>query len=390
MSVYIHEMATAAPEKAYSQGTIQESMKTYGNYSTRSLRLIDRIYSRSGISQRHSVIPDLSADSSTHQFFHPQQGALVPSTGQRNKLYKHHARTLYRQAAEKTLRQSEKFNPEDITHVITVSCTGFYAPGPDFHLVRDLGLKPNTQRFHIGFMGCFAAFPALKMANSFAQQDPNAVVLVVTLELCSLHLQFKEDMDTLISNSVFADGAAAALISKQLPHNERPSLQLNGFASNITDEGEEDMAWEIGDTGFDMVLSTYVPKIIDSNMSQTVYPLLEKYGLTPEDIQKWAIHPGGRSILDKVESSLALKKEQISDSRHILDQYGNMSSATILFVLQNILYNSTENDMGLNNRERIFAMAFGPGLTIESSIMTYNPAEIHKTSSLQDTDAVAT
>jgi len=389
MSVYIHEMATAVPEQYYSQDTIREAMKTHGATDRRSNRLIDRIYNNSGISRRHTVIPDLAPGSTTHQFFHPQQGALVPTTGQRNKLYKYHARGLYREAARKTLNQSPQFSAEDITHVITVSCTGFYAPGPDFHLVRDLELNPDTQRFHVGFMGCFAAFPALKMAHSFAQQNPEAVILVVTLELCSLHLQFKEDVDTLISNSVFADGAAAALVSKRTPHTTRPSFKLTGFASNITDEGEEDMAWDIGDTGFDMVLSTYVPKIIESNLQETVRNLLDRYELRPAHIHKWAIHPGGRSILDKVEHSMELKKEQIADSRHILDRYGNMSSATVLFVLHNILYNSSAEADGPRFDNRIFTMAFGPGLTIESAIMSLIPGLPEKTSSIQHADTVA-
>lgn len=352
-------------------------MKAFGSTDSRTHRLIDRIYSRSGISRRHSVIPDLSGESAENRFFHNQQGALVPTTGQRNQLYKQHARNLYREAAEHTLNQSDRFTASDITHVITVSCTGFYAPGPDFHLVRDLGLSAKTQRYHLGFMGCFAAFPALKMAESFARQDPNAVVLIVALELCTLHLQFKEDSDTLISNSVFADGAAGALVSAQVPSSQKPALQLDGFTSNITDEGEEAMAWDIGDTGFDMVLSTYVPSIIDSNLEQTVAPLLNKLNLQAEEIRHWAIHPGGRAILDKVEQSMALTPEQIEASRNILDRFGNMSSATILFVLKELLYGNREegdDTIASGSEQRIFAMAFGPGLTIESGVMTYLPA----------------
>jgi predicted naringenin-chalcone synthase len=245
--------------------------------------------------------------------------------------------------------------------VITVSCTGFFAPGPDYYVVKDLGLPASTQRYHIGFMGCFAAFPALKMAQAFCEADPNAVVLVISLELCSLHLQRSDDIDTIVAASVFSDGGAAVIVSGKEPHG--PALRADSFATTITPTGEADMAWTVGDSGFDIVLSTYVPDILESNIQSVVQPLLEHSHLSQSDITHWAVHPGGRAILDKVRSGLDLDETQLSIPRAVLRDYGNMSSATILFVLREILEQA-------NPDEKIYAMAFGPGLTVESGLFT--------------------
>jgi predicted naringenin-chalcone synthase len=215
-------------------------------------------------------------------------------------------------------------------------------------------------------MGCFAAFPAMKMAKSFCNSHPNANVLIVCLELCSIHLQPSEATDNLISASVFADGAAGVIISKEKPQSTN-SFKLTQFATAIAQESEKDMAWTIGDTGFDMVLSTYVPDIIKANLKESITPLLTDYQLTIDDINHWALHPGGRAILDKVQNSFNLSGEQLSPSRKVLADYGNMSSATILFVLQELL-----NRPSTKETESVLAMAFGPGLTIESGLLQKN------------------
>ena len=258
----------------------------------------------------------------------------------------------------------------DITHVITVSCTGFFAPGPDYAVVRGLELRADVQRFHVGFMGCYAAFPALRMAKAFCEANPQANVLVICAELCTLHMHSSSDPDTIIANSVFADGAAAALVSAQPPSSGKTTLTPLGI-------GEAEMAWTVGDQGFDMVLSTYVPSIIESHIVGALVPLLA-HSSTPtnpqareqtppqthgEQVQHWAIHPGGRSILDKVQSSLSLSDAQLRPSREVLRLYGNMSSVTILFILADLLQTVGEG-------EQVCAMAFGPGLTVESGLMT--------------------
>ena len=327
---------------------------------SRASKLVHRIYAHSGIEKRHSVIEDLRSDAGG-DFIDGEGRFRSPSTGMRNDHYMRHARPLFAEAARKTLDAADGFEASDITHVITASCTGFYAPGPDFHLVKDLGLPANTRRVHVGFMGCYAAFPALTTARAFCADNPDAVVLVVCLELCSLHLEPSEEVDDILAFSVFADGAAAALVSNR-PPSSAPAFRVNALDSTIAPDSEEDMAWTIGDLGFKMVLSTYVPKILEANIGGVVDPVLENAGLNRDDITHWAVHPGGRAILDKVRDGLTIDESQLEAPRSVLRQYGNMSSATILFVLKQTLDAASPG-------ERVMAMAFGPGLTVETGLM---------------------
>jgi predicted naringenin-chalcone synthase len=222
-------------------------------------------------------------------------------------------------------------------------------------------------------MGCYAAFPALRAAKSFCEADPEAVVLVVSAELCSLHVRTSNDPDTILGSALFADGAAAAVITARDLPGSAPSITLDLFETVLTPVGEESMAWNIGDEGFEMVLGTYVPHIIDDHIVGALEPLLARddsvRDLPYADIEHWAIHPGGRSILDKVESRLGLREEQLVPARETLRNYGNMSSATVLFVLKHIL------DLPSSGAdERICSMAFGPGLTVETGLFTKVPA----------------
>ncbi len=359
--VFIHQLATAVPQHKIPQTYARDTLKA--QLSDRlAQRLVHRLYSQSGIETRYSVVPDFAPDNAQPDgLFLDEHGTYTsPSTKVRNDLYTEAARPLFKEVAEKVFVGSS-FSTDDVTHVVTVSCTGFCAPGPDYFLVRDLCLNPGVQRFHVGFMGCYAAFPALKMARAFCQADPSAVVLVVCLELCTLHLQLGGDVDRLLASSVFADGAGAALVSARQP--QAPAFELSALATTLTAEGEGDMAWSVGDEGFDIVLSSYVPEILEANIGAALAPLFEQFGLGVPDIERWGIHPGGRAILDKVEKSLGLADDALEPSRTVLRDYGNMSSATVLFVLQEILANSARG-------ERVCAVAFGPGLTVESGLLT--------------------
>lgn len=366
MSAYIHNISTVVPERSYEQAFLRDRMKEYISDKEITKRIIHRIYSKSGINKRHTVIPDFNTNGDPRFFFQKDGSLRAPSTGARNELYIQKAKELFVETARRTIAENPSVSRDAITHVITVSCTGFFAPEPAFEIIQKLGLPTSTQRFHLGFMGCFAAFPAMKMAKSFCNSHPNANVLIVCLELCSIHLQPSEATDNLISASVFADGAAGVIISKEKPQSTN-SFKLTQFATAIAQESEKDMAWTIGDTGFDMVLSTYVPDIIKANLKESITPLLTDYQLTIDDINHWALHPGGRAILDKVQNSFNLSGEQLSPSRKVLADYGNMSSATILFVLQELL-----NRPSTKETESVLAMAFGPGLTIESGLLQKN------------------
>jgi predicted naringenin-chalcone synthase len=361
MDTYLHALATVVPDTMYLQTEAGERMKRQYSDDRKLERLVHRIYTQSGIEKRYSVVKDFVLGTAEGPFYDPANNILkMPSTKVRNEIYTEEAKKLFVCAAQKVLRGSA-FEAKDITHVVTVSCTGFFAPGPDYYVVKSLGLPASTHRYHVGFMGCFAAFPALKMAQAFCEADPDAVVLVISLELCSLHLQRSNDIDTILAASVFADGGAAAIVSGKEP--EGAALRTDTFATAITPTGEEDMAWTVGDTGFDIVLSTYVPNILESNIAATVEPLLAQGLLCKNDITHWAVHPGGRAILDKVRDGLALDEAQLEVPRGVLRDYGNMSSATILFVLKELLEKANEN-------EKIYAMAFGPGLTVESGLFT--------------------
>jgi predicted naringenin-chalcone synthase len=269
------------------------------------------------------------------------------------------------EVARRAMGQCRGITSADVTHVITTTCTGFSSPGPDYHIVREVGMRPSTQRYALGFMGCYAALPALRMAWQFCQADPSAVVLVVSVELCSLHLHFEDGMDSLLANALFADGAAAAIVSAREPCAGRSAYRLDSFASALIPGAEKDMAWRIGDKGFEITLSTYVPDVIGANIRSLIEPTLAASGLLVKDIGRWAVHPGGKAILDKVQNELQLTPGQTQASRDVLHRYGNMSSATSLFVLKELL------DAGpLEAADgRVCAIAFGPGLTVESAIL---------------------
>jgi predicted naringenin-chalcone synthase len=362
MTVYLHHIATATPAQAYDQRDVGAWMQELAG-NERQRRLLKALYRSSGITTRHSCIAGFGKDF----FGRDAHGELLePGTGARNAIYLSEAKQLGLSAGRRLLEQMPEIAPSDITHVVTASCTGFFNPGLDYFLVRDLGLPASTERYHLGFMGCYAAFPALRMAAQFCQANPQANVLVLCLELCSLHIQLGDREDQLLANALFADGAAAALVSAR-PAAGRPALQLERFASALVPEGEADMAWSIGDHGFDIALSSYVPKILGANIAGVIDGLLTKAGCSRDAIDSWAIHPGGKSILDQIERSLTLRPEQLTASRQVLRDFGNMSSATILFVLRDLLADPE------GGGRRICSMAFGPGLTVELALLTQTP-----------------
>ncbi|TFC50277.1 MULTISPECIES: type III polyketide synthase [unclassified Cryobacterium] len=414
MAVTLRALQTVVPPTVLVQEQVRDIFAAQPGLSRLAQRLVTASFNLSGIDTRHTVIEELTLDSQAPepQFFDATtQRLLVPGTRVRNELYIEQATKLFVEAGRRALAACPGLDASDITHVVTVSCTGFYAPGPDYMLVRELGLAPSTQRYHLGFMGCYAAMPALRTAKQFVLADPSAVVLVVSAELCSLHLRTSNDPDTIVASSLFSDGAAAGIVSSRAPVAGETALNLDHFETVITPVGEGDMAWKIGDEGFEMVLSSYVPHIIDEHIESALAPLFGRdesltlalaagvvaeadavtvqaqeqqsqsvdgggrpgqvlTAATPGSalstaIAHWAIHPGGRSILDKTEAKLGLTEAQLVPSRETLRTNGNMSSATILFVMKEILEGAATAD-----GDRVCAMAFGPGLTVESGLMT--------------------
>lgn len=363
MSIYLHHIETGVPETAYPQAVIGAYMREFAAKGDRKQqRILSYLYAQSGIETRYSAVRDFAPGAPAGVFFDGEKQTLgSPTTGQRNALYTEEAKRLGAEVARGAVAHA----PSAVTHVITASCTGFFQPGLDYHLIRTLGLSTQIPRYHLGFMGCYAAFPALRLAKTICETDPDAVVLVVALELCTIHMRFDGDTDSMLGGSVFADGAGAAIVSARPPATGKPALTLERFDTTLTPTGEGDMAWTIGDQGFTMRLSSYVPEILATNIAEAVVPTLSATGLKVADIDHWAVHPGGRAIVDKVRAALDLCEASVAPSRKVLRDYGNMSAATILFVLAEMLRGGTLTETG----EPIFAMAFGPGLTVESAIM---------------------
>lgn len=364
MPVWIQHIETLTPERVYSQEYASSKMQEWTG-DERQRRMVRALYRKSGIETRHSVIT--SFDQNLPDDFFPLGPDGVRrelSTAARNKIYTRESQRLAVDLARLAIDNCPGLEPSEITHVVTVSCTGFCNPGPDYHIINELGLSHATQRYNLGFMGCYAAFPGLRMAKQFCEADPAAVVLVMCLELCTLHLQLNGGEDSMLANSLFADGAAAAIVSAHTPLGDQSCYQLGDFHSSLIPSGKGDMAWTIGDLGFDIALSSYVPKIIGANIRDAVRPMLASRQFELEDITTWAVHPGGKAIVDKVAESLNLKEEQVAASRKVLRQYGNMSSATVLFVLQEILHQQERP-----RHEEVCAMAFGPGLTVEMGLL---------------------
>lgn len=380
MTVRMLTIATVLPDTKIHQRDVARLFAEQPDMTRLGSRLVGSAFAGAGVSTRHTVLPELGAaasratendDAAPSPFVDPASGHLLsPGTHTRNRLYTEHAKRLFVRAARTALQQAAPtIAPEDVTHVITVSCTGFFAPGPDVRVVKDLGLRADVSRMHLGFMGCNAAFPALRAAHTICRSDPHAVVLMVSVELCTLHLHVRNDPDTVMGNALFADGAAATVITARDTKGPepRPVLELVDFETTLAPVGEDELAWSVGDEGFEMILGTYVPRIIDDHVSAAISPLLARTGHDVADIPWWAVHPGGRSILDKVQSRLALTDEQMAPSRGVLADAGNMSSATILFVLDRI---RTSGRVGATA-----ALAFGPGLSIESALLRVATAQ---------------
>ncbi len=356
---YITSIGTANPATKVRQATIAEFMVKTMKLSHDDSRKLRTIFKASAIESRYSVIEDYGR-SEKFDFYTSTES--FPTTKQRANLFQKEALPLSVSAIKDCLRKRTAFDLQSITHLITVSCTGMYAPGLDIDLIKALGLSPNTQRTCINFMGCYAAFNGLKLAESFCSSQ-NAKVLLVCTELCSIHFQSEATDDNMLANALFADGSAALLIEAE--PTEGINMKLESFLCDLATNGEDDMAWKIGDHGFEMKLSTYVPSIIQTGIQQVTNSLLKQTGIGFSDLSFFAIHPGGKRILEAIEKELGLTKEQNKFAYEVLKNFGNMSSPTVLFVLNEIYKTLSVDD----NNKRIMSFAFGPGLTLESMIL---------------------
>ncbi|MEM1349506.1 MAG: type III polyketide synthase, partial [Myxococcota bacterium] len=321
---------------------------------------LERFYAKSGIERRYSVIPDYTMRDPEAFAFYGKNWELepFPTTGRRMELFEQESVPLAARACRDAMQQAG-VRPDEVTHLIVTTCTGFFAPGLDVMLLRELELSPSTQRLQIGFMGCYAGFNGMRQAHQIITAEPDAVVVQVCIELCSLHYQKDASLDSIVANCLFADGCAAAVWGR----DERGGLAtIEGTACAVDGDSLDEMSWHIGDHGFRMGLRVDVPKTIERELPEFVEDLLASHTTQRAEIDRWAVHPGGRAILEAAEAALGLEDESLAIPRSVLRDFGNMSSATIFFVLQREFEQAAPG-------ERVVALGFGPGLTFEAALM---------------------
>ena len=364
MSLTIQGLGTALPPQRIAQGdaaaiAAQVALPSQVP-SPGQRRLLATLHRRSGVATRHSVLLDPPGSDPRQTFF----GATSPGTGERMRRYAQEAPPLALRAVQGALAQA-RVSPERITHLITVSCSGFAAPGVDLALMATLPLDPGLARTHVGFMGCNGALNGLRVAAGFTAAEPEAWVLLCAVELCSLHLQYGWDAERIVANALFADGAAALVATGEPrvkgPPATAPLGRLIASGSLVVPGSAGAMSWEIGDHGFAMGLSTQVPDLISQHLRPWLEGWLAAHRLTFAAIGSWAVHPGGPRILSAVTKGLGLDPRLIEPSRSVLRDHGNMSSPTLLFILERLRRSRA--------RGPCLAMAFGPGLCIEVALL---------------------
>lgn len=320
------------------------------------------MYRQSDIETRYTVLADYTQPNNEEhwKFITSSQDDPLPNLDERMKIYNREALPLSVQAINNCLK--DILSPKEVTHIITVSCTGMSAPGLDLQIAEAMDMRPEIFRTSVNFMGCYGAVHALKLAKLICDSTPASNVLIVATEFCSIHFQKEYTPDSASSTILFSDGSAAVLVSNCI--STKRKVQLSDFYSKVAYRGKKDMAWELSHKGFIITLSSYIPDLIEQDIAALVDEAAKHSGLEIKDITHWCIHPGGKKILSAIQKQLHLKDDDMRYSKNILSNYGNMSSPTVLFVLKEILENLDDKPAN------IFGTAFGPGLTMETFLCT--------------------
>ena len=354
MNSSIVSIGLSNPGTPIPQAEISRFMQVAHQLDTQERRKLDFLYRKSGIDSRHSVLDDFQKEEVSDFTFFPKNKELnpFPGTAARMQVFEEKGPELAEQAVRSALLQAE-VEANSLTHLVLISCTGMVAPGLELDLMRRLGIPSSVERYCIHFMGCYAAFTGLRLADQLVKANPKARVLVVSVELCTLHFQKEYTEDNLLANSLFGDGAAAAVVMQS-----EKGLQIKNYFSEVLWEGEKDMAWKIGDFGFEMRLSQYIPSLLNQGIRRLRDLFEAKFNFSK--VRHVAIHPGGKQILIQVQEAFGLSPEVNRHAMEVLRTCGNMSSASILFVLERMLQDSSiQGD--------ILALGFGPGLTLETT-----------------------
>ncbi len=350
---------TALPQHSIAQSEAATISKAFARLEEGQERLFEALYRRSGVERRYSVILERSEGPlAARQNFYGDQ---APTTAQRMRKYESEATKLAVASSTLALEQA-RTDARDVTHLVTISCSGFHAPGFDIALAKQLPLRGDIARTHIGFMGCQGALNGLRVAQAFTAADPNACVLVCATELCSLHHQYGWEPEAIVANALFADGSAAIIgfaDSSETRDIHLPKLIATG--SILVPDSEDAMSWRIGDHGFMMTLSSRVPSLIAQNLRPWLDQWLAKYEHSVASIGSWAIHPGGPRILSAFGETVEIAPSALKTSYDVLAQHGNMSSPTVVFIMDRLHQ--------ANAPRPWVAMAFGPGLTVEVALI---------------------
>ena len=382
--VELRGIGLAAPPHAAAQEALAASAVERCCTRDAERRLLSAYYRRTTVERRGSVLldaaadadpsrserggaPEQGADSAFDAYYPPpgSEGAKGPATEARMERFAREAPRLAERAASRALADAGT-EPAGVDQLVVVTCTGFASPGLDFELMDRLGLPETVGRTQVGFMGCHGAINGLRAARGLVAAEPGSTALLVCVELCTLHFQYGWDPQRVLANALFADGAAAAVLrsaARPAPPTpaEPPRLRLRATASRRVPDSAGDMTWSIGGHGFVMSLSPRVPDLIESHLRPWLDGWLADHGCAVEDVTGWAIHPGGPRILDAVERTLRLPPHAADASRSVLREHGNMSSPTVLFVLQELI------DRGVHGP--VVAIAFGPGLVAEAALI---------------------
>jgi len=366
MSLYLTGFGTAVPQHSITQADAAEVGARFASADAKRSNTFRALYRRTGVDKRHSVLLEGSegAPMDRQSFYPGARGGddPGPSTEVRMRRYEAEAPALAEAAAAAALENAD-LDPRELTHLITVSCTGFFAPGLDALLIDRLGLLSSVERTHIGFMGCHGSLNGLRVASSFAGADPGARVLVSSVELCSLHFAYGSDPELIVANALFSDGAAAVVGVASEPGRSEGEGPWRVLATGtlLMPESTDAMSWRITDHGFRMTLSAAVPSLIGAHLSGWLEQWLGRHGLGLLDVATWAVHPGGPRLLSAVRDAVGLTDETLAASREVLAEYGNMSSATVLFILERLRSSGAPRPC--------VALAFGPGLVVEAVLL---------------------
>lgn len=366
MSFVVRGLGTAVPATLLTQDEALGLARVFCCRTPEQLTWVPLLYQQTGIETRQLVLPRQLIDDVLQGTRHSGSVFLPrdladdpgPTTGQRLAIYAREAGPLAVRAAVRALEDAA-LPPATITHLVTVSCTGFFAPGLDGWLIRELGLPPGVARTHLGFMGCHGALNGLRVAAAFTAADPTAVVLLCAVELCSLHYHYGWDPQRIVANALFGDGAAALVGSAA-----GVGWRVAASGSCVLPNSADAMSWTVGDHGFEMTLSRQVPQLIARHLGPWLRSWLAAQGLSVADVGSWAIHPGGPKILEAAEEGLSLPRDATLESRAVFREHGNMSSPTVLFIVDRLRRRQTSRPC--------VALGFGPGLSAEVTL--FEPA----------------